>query len=227
MKQPATLMKENLTRQPPFKVRRKPVPRLSDLPSSPTPTPRKNAFGKDIFTSFPALDSGSIGHHYQLDPQTLDSSGELRIHNLIVKKLLGIGGQGRVYLAQGPSQGTKGTGPRDQMVFAVKVMFKSRHVHYDDILREQKLMRRLRGNRFLLQLEASFHDKKNFYLITVSKFLIRLCHVLAWSTWQEYHSGGDLEDLLRVQGYFSISAARIYTAELVGVFFFVGVIRNW
>jgi len=179
MKQPATLMKENLIRQPPFKVRRKPVPRLSDLPSSPTPTPRKNAFRKDVFTSFPALDSGSIGHHYQLDPETLDSSGELRIHNLIVKKLLGIGGQGRVYLTQGPSQGTKGTGSRDQMVFTVKVMFKSRHVHYDDILREQKLMRRLRGNRFLLQLEASFHDKKNFYLITVGKFFIRLCHVLA------------------------------------------------
>jgi len=179
MKQPATLMKENIIWQPPFKVRRKPVPRLSDLPPSPTPTPRENTSGKDIFTSFPALDSGSIGHHYQLDPETLDSSGELRIQNLIVKKLLGIGGQGRVYLAQGPSQGSKGTRPRDQMVFAVKVMFKSRHVHYDDILREQKLMRRLRGNRFLLQLEASFHDKKNFYLVTVSKFLIRLCHVLA------------------------------------------------
>jgi len=171
-------MNENIIRQPLFfKVRRKPVPQLSDLPSSPTPTPRRNSFGKDIFTSFPALDSGSIGHHYQLDPETLDSYGEFRIHNLIVKKLLGIGGQGRVYLAQGPSQGLK-TGLRDQMVFAVKVMFKNRHRHYDDILREQKLMRRLRGNRFLLQLEASFHDKKNFYLVTVSKFRIQFFHAL-------------------------------------------------
>lgn len=82
------------------------------------------------------------------------------------------------------------------MVFAVKVMIKSRHVQYDDILREQKLLRRLRGNRFLLQLEASFHDKNNFYLIT------------------EYHTGGDLEELLRAEGYFSVSAARVYTAEL-------------
>jgi len=168
IKQPVNPKKENTIQQRPFKVRRKPVPRLSDLPSSPTPAPRnpKDALIRDIAASFPALDSGNIGHYYQLGPEILESSGELRIHNLIVKKLLGIGGQGRVYLAQGPSE--------DQTVFAVKVIFKSRHVHYDDILREQKVMRRLRGNRFLLQLEASFHDKKNFYLVTVRKSLIQL-----------------------------------------------------
>ena len=184
IKQPVNPKKENIIQQRPFKVRRKPVPRLSDLPSSPTPAPRnpKDAFIRDIAASFPALDSSSIGHYYQLGPEILESSGELRIHNLIVKKLLGIGGQGRVYLAQGPSEGLKEARPEDQTVFAVKVIFKSHHVHYDDILREQKLMRRLRGNRFLLQLEASFHDKKNFYLVTVRKSLVQLNHLLTLLT---------------------------------------------
>ncbi|KXN89096.1 hypothetical protein AN958_06297 [Leucoagaricus sp. SymC.cos] len=204
-KQPITPKKENLNR-PPFKVRRKPVPKLSDLPSSPSPAPRlpKDAIRGRIINSFPTLDSGSIGKHYQLDPEVLDQPGEMRIQNLVVRRLLGIGGQGRVYLAQGPIGKLSESGQtKKQMVFAVKVIIKSRHVQYDDILREQKLLRRLRGNVFLLQLEASFHDRRNFYLVT------------------EYHTGGDLDELLRVYGYFSAPAARVYAAELCAAVIFL------
>ncbi|KAF9449535.1 kinase-like protein [Macrolepiota fuliginosa MF-IS2] len=119
----------------------------------------------------------------------------MRVRNLILKRLLGFGGQGRVYAAQGPAR-SEIKGEDKWRVYAVKVMIKSRYVQFDDILREQNLLRRLRGNRLLLQIEGSFHDRKNFYLIT------------------EYHSGGDLEDLLRTHGCCSTSAARIYTAEL-------------
>lgn len=173
-----TLDKPN-AHEPRYKVRRKPVPRLSDLPSSPTPRrgERKDAVGEGVLNSFPALDSGSFDQHYQVDPEELEVPQEMRIHNLIIKKMLGIGGQGKVYLAQGPTvvpEATREEGKdkeAKQMVFAVKVMIKNRHAQYDDILQEQKLLRRLRGNRFLLQLEGSFHDEKNFYLITVCLYV--------------------------------------------------------
>lgn len=156
--------------KPSFKVRRKPVPRFSEVLSKPAPAPIEpmDALGKAALNGFPALDSGSFVQHYQLDLEELEAPKEMRVRGLTFRKMLGVGGQGVVYLAQGLPGGSETKEEAELMVYAVKVMIKNRYVRYNDILREQRLLKRLRGNWFLLQLEGSFHDRKNFYLITVS-----------------------------------------------------------
>jgi hypothetical protein len=199
-------------------VRRKPVPRLSDLVSSPfVPENRRDVVRKGALSSYPTLNNGGFGQPCRVDLEELAVPREIRIHNLTLKKMLGVGGQGRVYLAQGSTMKREQMSEKKehtQTVFAVKIMVKSHNAGYDDILQEQRLLRRLRGNILLLQLEASFHDQKNFYLITVRLWLFHLGIPLLTAL-QEYHSGGDLDSLLKLYGHFSVCAARIYTAELV------------
>jgi hypothetical protein len=155
-----------------YELRRKPVPRLSDLVSSASvPRNLRDVVQKDALNYSPILGGEDFCQPCRVDPEKLPVPQEMRVYNLTLKKMLGVGGQGRVYLAQGPTKKWEQMSEREeytQTIFAVKVMVKSRHASYDDILQEQRLLRRLRGNSFLLQLEASFHDRKNFYLITVS-----------------------------------------------------------
>jgi hypothetical protein len=81
--------------------------------------------------------------------------------------LLGRGGQGKVYLA-------RYNRVQPSRLVAIKVIHKSKlmlEARINMALREQRVLKNLRGNPFVIHLLASFHDTSYFYLVTVSRFL--------------------------------------------------------
>ncbi|PFH46434.1 hypothetical protein AMATHDRAFT_155020, partial [Amanita thiersii Skay4041] len=107
-------------------------------------------------------------------------------------QVLGAGAQGRVYAATAilsdPSK-----------PFAVKIMKKWGRKQARDpttALMEQFVLKHLRGHKFVLGLEASFHDSEYFYLVT------------------PFHVGGDLASLLMRAKRLPMKTVQFYTAEI-------------
>ncbi|EDR09827.1 uncharacterized protein LACBIDRAFT_233927, partial [Laccaria bicolor S238N-H82] len=103
-------------------------------------------------------------------------------------RILGRGAQGQVYLAHGPDP---------SKLLAVKVNPKHATECVRMLLQEQRLLHRLRECPFVLDLQASFHDTENFYIVT------------------GFHSGGDLRQLLKKRKVLDLAAAKFYLAEAV------------
>jgi serine/threonine protein kinase len=88
--------------------------------------------------------------------------------------LLGRGGQGKVYLARYNHM-------QPSRIVAIKIIRKSKlmlEARMDMALREQRVLKNLRGSPFVIYLLASFHDTSYFYLVTVSRFLCLCRHLL-------------------------------------------------
>ncbi|TFK75198.1 kinase-like protein, partial [Pluteus cervinus] len=109
-----------------------------------------------------------------------------------VSHLLGHGGQGTVYLA-------KSRHIRSDTLVAVKLIRKAEEDPklVDLLLNEQHILQKLKGHPLILDMCASFHDSRNFYLVT------------------EFHSGGDLQDLLDKFKVLTPRRLRFYSAEIL------------
>ncbi|KAI0069293.1 kinase-like protein [Artomyces pyxidatus] len=107
-----------------------------------------------------------------------------------VIKTLGQGGSADVYLAR-----DKKTGELSALKVIPKATLDPGDARFT--LMEQKVLRELRGSEHILRLDASFHDSKNFYLIT------------------PFYPGGDLATLLQHQKHFSLRTVTRYAAELL------------
>lgn len=82
----------------------------------------------------------------------------ISIEDFDMRRLLGSGAQGQVYLAT-----------RRSASYAIKVVSKARLMAGTvQMIQEQDLLRKLQGGMFVLGIEASFHDSANFYLLSVS-----------------------------------------------------------
>jgi serine/threonine protein kinase len=114
-----------------------------------------------------------------------------RLDNFTVLQRLGDGSSGEVYLVrENESSG----------LYALKVIPKRKLsgtlLAIEAVMAERNLLLDLRGNDFILQIRACFHDSKNYYLVT------------------EYHPAGDLHTLLLRKGS-KLDAVRFYMAELL------------
>jgi serine/threonine protein kinase len=130
------------------------------------------------------------------------------VRNLQLRRILGKGAQGQVYLAHGPDP---------SKLLAVKVNPKHATECVRMLLQEQRLLHRLRDCPFVLDLQASFHDTENFYIVTVRgpfTTYIRLTHLIIIIC-QGFHSGGDLRQLLKKRKVLDFAAAKFYLAEAV------------
>jgi serine/threonine protein kinase len=114
-----------------------------------------------------------------------------RLENFTVLRCLGDGSSGEVYLAR--ENDTSG-------LYALKVIPKRKLsgtlLAIETVMAERNLLLDLRGNDFILQVRACFHDSRNYYLVT------------------EYHPAGDLHTLLLMKGS-RLDAVRFYMAELL------------
>ena len=129
------------------------------------------------------------------------------IRNLQLRRILGKGAQGQVYLAHGPDP---------SKLLAVKVNPKHATECVRMLLQEQRLLHRLRECPFVLDLQASFHDTENFYIVTVRvpfTTYIHSTHIII--LFQGFHSGGDLRQLLKKRKVLDLAAAKFYLAEAV------------
>lgn len=114
-----------------------------------------------------------------------------RLDNFTVLRCLGDGSSGEVYLVR--ENDTSG-------LYALKVIPKRKLsgtlLAIETVMAERNLLLDLRGNDFILQIRACFHDSRNYYLVT------------------EYHPAGDLHTLLLMKGS-RLDAVRFYMAELL------------
>ncbi|KAI9466634.1 kinase-like domain-containing protein [Lactarius psammicola] len=114
-----------------------------------------------------------------------------RLDDFTVLRSLGDGSSGEVYLVR--ENDTSG-------LYALKVIPKRKLsgtlLAIETVMAERNLLLDLRGNDFILQIRACFHDSRNYYLVT------------------EYHPAGDLHTLLLMKGS-RVDAVRFYMAELL------------
>ncbi|KAF8071929.1 kinase-like domain-containing protein [Lyophyllum atratum] len=163
-----------------MRVKRKPVPCYGDLatlggkPSTEQRLhPRRRA-------------SASRPRHRQLTPPCPKEG--LDLSDFVLKKVLGSGGQGKVYLASFGAD-----------LVAIKAI-KKWQVEKDSaelglVLQEQRILRTL-DSPFVLSLHSSFSDSSYFYLIA------------------DFQGGGDLHQALVGAGKFDEHTARFYSAEM-------------
>jgi serine/threonine protein kinase len=127
---------------------------------------------------------------------------------------LGDGSSGTVYIVR-----EKDTGG----FYALKAIPKrkpcGKELTIDAVMTERDTLLDLRGDDFILQLRACFHDSRNYYLATVRDSIFRihgLCKPLTHHVSQEYHPAGDLHTLLLTKGS-PLNVVRFYMAELVRI----------
>lgn len=107
----------------------------------------------------------------------------------MVKDILGKGAFGVVYLAEDRVRGSR---------HAIKTISKQcSPVEHELVLNEQRLMRELGDNPWFVNLDASWHDNKCYYLA------------------MPFVSGGDLDGEVQRCGRLEPARALFYTAELV------------
>ena len=85
-----------------------------------------------------------------------------RLENFTVLQCLGDGSSGEVYLVRENDTGG---------LYALKVIPKRKLsgtlLAIETVMAERNLLLDLRGNDFILQVRACFHDSRNYYLVTV------------------------------------------------------------
>ena len=85
-----------------------------------------------------------------------------RLENFTVLRCLGDGSSGEVHLVR--ENDTSG-------LYALKVIPKRKIsgtlLAIETVMAERNLLLDLRGNDFILQVRACFHDSRNYYLVTV------------------------------------------------------------
>ncbi|KDQ54181.1 hypothetical protein JAAARDRAFT_413901 [Jaapia argillacea MUCL 33604] len=113
------------------------------------------------------------------------------LHNIKIVKSLGKGGFGNVYLA------ISRTTSRLSALKVIPKHSKKHPVSVDVFMKEVRAIRRLSNHRFVVCVEASFHDTENFYMIT------------------GYYPGGDLHQLLDRGGRLAHPRTRIYMAQMI------------
>ena len=156
---------ENISRPVPV-VYRKPVPQYI-----PTKTHNRSIFGSLQNLLFPQRKAASTYSSSSSTQQNLAPpprkpvafvpSPIISIKDFSLRYVLGAGAQGKVYLAKGPIK----TLPH---FYAIKVVDKRKMVGGTKMmLEEQRVLKQLKGHPFILGLQASFHDTRNFYLVTV------------------------------------------------------------
>lgn len=149
-------------------VRRKPVPIYSPILA---PCLAATRMFKSLKVSVNFPDMASIDSFPMRDglvrtkaiPIGSCSDVVTRVRHMDLMQVLGRGSFGKVYLVRGKNGKLQALkvinkeqlGPRPEMVFL-----------------EQDLLKRLRGARHLLNMVGSFHDSCNFYLVTVSSYLL-------------------------------------------------------
>ncbi|KAI0250591.1 kinase-like domain-containing protein [Lactifluus subvellereus] len=113
------------------------------------------------------------------------------LDDFTILQALGDGSSGTVYLVR--ENDTRG-------LYALKAIQKHKRcrtqVEIETVMAERNALLDLRGDDFILQLRACFHDSRNYYLVT------------------EYHPAGDLHSLLLLKGS-PWSVVRFYMAELL------------
>lgn len=90
-------------------------------------------------------------------------TSQVNYQDFAFRHLLGSGSQGRVYLARYH---------RDARtpLLAVKVLKKGAERDTACVMQEHKILKRLQGAPFALNLQAAFNDSLNWYIITVCLF---------------------------------------------------------
>ncbi|KAI0746477.1 kinase-like domain-containing protein [Daedaleopsis nitida] len=118
------------------------------------------------------------------------TSAPLSLDDFLPFQLLGAGGQGSVMLVNHLPNG---------QFYALKVMKKStlKAENYAFAFQEQAILKQLVGSPWCLQLQASFEDTDNLYLVT------------------DYYQAGDLATRLAKRGKLDSSKAKTYFAQLL------------
>ncbi|KAH9989398.1 kinase-like domain-containing protein [Russula compacta] len=110
------------------------------------------------------------------------------LDDFTILRVLGDGSSGTVYLVRENDTGG---------LYALKAIPKHKvERRIETVMSERNALLDLRGDDFILQLRACFHDSRNYYLIT------------------EYHPAGDLHSLLLLRGS-PLNVVRFYMAELL------------
>lgn len=86
-----------------------------------------------------------------------------QVKDYSLRYFLSQGAQGKVYLA---------TSDSPVKISAIKVIPKLAVGSFRTLLQEQRLLKRIKGHQFVLNMVDSFHDTENFYLVTVSVFIL-------------------------------------------------------
>ncbi|TFK27501.1 kinase-like protein [Coprinopsis marcescibilis] len=136
-------------------IRRKPVPKVVLDDKIRTPSFMKFS----SMNSFPVLwqIKGNVDNGGKLESlKTYERTDAVR--NYILTQFLSQGAQGKVYLAKSKES---------NKISAIKVISKLALESYHTLLQEQKLLKRIKGHRFVLDMVDSFHDMENFYLVTI------------------------------------------------------------
>jgi serine/threonine protein kinase len=127
---------------------------------------------------------------------------------------LGDGSSGTVYIVRENDTGG---------FYALKAMPKrkpcGKELGIDTVMTERDTLLDLRGDDFILQLRACFHDSRNYYLVTVRDAIFKRherCEPLTHRVSQEYHPARDLHTLLLTKGS-PRNVVRFYMAELVRI----------
>lgn len=97
-----------------------------------------------------------------------------------------------------------------------------REIGIETVMTERNTLLDLRGDDFILQLRACFHDSRNYYFVTVRDAILKGMNVESTHhVTQEYHPAGDLHTLLLTKGS-PRHVVRFYMAELVRIQFVMG-----
>ncbi|TFK66656.1 kinase-like protein [Pluteus cervinus] len=128
------------------------------------------------------------------ETNVIPTTPRITLQSFDISHELGYGSQGAVYL--GRTRYLK-----SEKLFAIKIIRKRERAERSVqlLLNEQHILSRLRGHPLLLEMAASFHDSKNYYIVT------------------NYCSGGDLQSLLDGQNgkRLPIDRVQFFMAELV------------
>ena len=136
------------------------------------------------------------------------------LDDFTILSCLGDGSSGTVYIVQENDSGG---------FYALKAMPKrkpcGKELRIDTIMTERDTLLDLRGDDFILQLRACFHDSRNYYLVTVRDAVIKDMNIVGLLLTvypREYHPAGDLHTLLLTKGS-PRNVVRFYMAELVRI----------
>lgn len=137
-----------------------------------------------------------------------------RLDDFIILDSLGDGSSGTVYIVR-----EKETGGFYALKAISKLKPGGKELTIDAVMAERDTLLDLRGDDFILQLRACFHDSSNYYLATVRDAILKKhgrCKPLTHLVSQEYHPAGDLHTLLLTKGS-PLNVVRFYMAELVRI----------